>query len=136
MGLRFNDLRVEAADPERLALFWLKALGWYLVIGNKNEMMIAPTTSRPLPADALAVIFKRSTSQKVGRNRLFFDLTPSNQAAEVARLEGLGATRLDIDLGDPRWVVMADPEGNEFCVLHEHGQLPAKRTPQPESQPE
>lgn len=132
MALRFNDLRVEAADPERLARFWLRALDWYLVIGTKNEMMIAPTTRRPLPADALAVIFRRSTSEKVGRNRLFFDLTPSDQAAEVARLERLGATRVDVELGDPRWVVMADPEGNEFCVLHEYGQLPAKRTPMPE----
>lgn len=68
----------------------------------------------------------------VGRNRLFRDVTPTDQAAEMARLEGLGATRLDVELGDPRWVVMADLEGNDSCVLHEYGQLPAQRTPMPQ----
>ena len=52
------------------------------------------------------------------KNRLHFDLIPdSDQAAEVARLEAMGATRADIGQQDVTWVVMADPDGNEFCVL-------------------
>ena len=54
---------------------------------------------------------------KKGKNRLHVDLRPDDQDAEVARLESLGATRADIGQGETRWVVMADPEGNEFCVL-------------------
>lgn len=52
------------------------------------------------------------------KNRWHFDLAPDDQQAEVARLEALGARRADIGQGDARWVVMADVEGNEFCVLH------------------
>jgi hypothetical protein len=55
--------------------------------------------------------------QKVGKNRLHIDLRPQDQAAEVARLEDLGARRVDVGQGDVSWVVMADPAGNEFCVL-------------------
>jgi hypothetical protein len=51
------------------------------------------------------------------KNRVHLDLRPDDQAAEVARLEALGASRVDIGQGEVSWVVMADPEGNEFCVL-------------------
>lgn len=54
------------------------------------------------------------------KNRLHFDLRPEDQAAEIARLGGLGATRVDLGQGDQPWVVMADPEGNEFCVQPAH----------------
>ena len=56
--------------------------------------------------------------EKVVKNRLHIDLRPDDQAAEVARLEGLGARRVDVGQGDEStWVVLADPDGNEFCVL-------------------
>ena len=55
--------------------------------------------------------------EKRGKNRLHLDLRPDNQEAEVQRLEQLGAVRVDIGQRDVSWVVMADPEGNEFCVL-------------------
>jgi len=54
---------------------------------------------------------------KVGKNRVHFGLRPDDQDVEVRRLEELGATRIDIGQSDVTWVVMADPEGNEFCVL-------------------
>ncbi|MGZ6798077.1 MAG: VOC family protein, partial [Nocardioidaceae bacterium] len=59
--------------------------------------------------------------QKAVKNRLHIDLRPQNQAAEVARLEALGATRVDIGQGETTWVVLADPDGNEFCVLRALG---------------
>jgi len=54
---------------------------------------------------------------KTVKNRLHLDLRPDDQAAEVERLVGLGATRVDLGQGEASWVVLADPEGNEFCVL-------------------
>jgi hypothetical protein len=64
------------------------------------------------------LLFIRVTEPKHGQNRLHLDLRPADQAAEVARLEALGATRTDVGQGDAvSWQVMADPEGNEFCVL-------------------
>ena len=59
----------------------------------------------------------RVPEDKAVKNRLHLDLRPLDQAAEVARLEGLGARRIDIGQRDTSWVVMADPDGNEFCVL-------------------
>ncbi|MBA3619989.1 MAG: VOC family protein, partial [Acidothermales bacterium] len=68
---------------------------------------------------------------KIGKNRLYLDIAPpdhGDQRAEVARLVSLGATRIDIGQGDVDWVVMADPDGNEFCVLG-----PAPRAGDPEA---
>ncbi len=59
----------------------------------------------------------RSQSEKTAKNRVHLDLRPDDQQAEVRRLEGLGARHIDIGQIDVTWVVMADPEGNEFCVL-------------------
>ncbi len=64
------------------------------------------------------ILFLRVPEGKSVKNRLHLDLRPVDQAAEVARLESLGAKRVSIGQGeDASWVVMADPEGNEFCVL-------------------
>jgi hypothetical protein len=57
------------------------------------------------------------SEEKAGKNRVHLDLRPDNQEAEIRRLEKLGAARIDIGQRDVAWVVMADPEGNEFCVL-------------------
>ena len=77
--------------------------------------MIAPYHEyRP---DIYPVYFQRNPDAKRVKNRWHFDLAPDDQDAEVTRLEALGATRVDIGQGDVAWVVMADVEGNEFCVL-------------------
>jgi hypothetical protein len=66
--------------------------------------------------------FLREPASKTAKNRLHIDLNPAGQEVEVRRLVALGATRIDIGQGDPEWVVMADPEGNEFCILaHQAG---------------
>ena len=76
------------------------------------------TSSLPFPD----VLFVRVSNEKAAKNRVHLDLRPDDQEAEVSRLEGLGARRADIGQGpEVTWVVMADPEGNEFCVLRATG---------------
>ena len=100
---------------QEVGYFWSEALGWPLVWDQDQETAIRSPHGGPKitwggpPVNA-----------KAGKNRLHFDLAPSvdgDQQAEVDRLVTLGATRLDIGQGDVGWVAMADPDGNEFCVL-------------------
>jgi predicted enzyme related to lactoylglutathione lyase len=96
--------------------FWSAALGWPLVWDQDQETAIrAPDGTGPLITWGGPPV-----APKVGKNRLHLDIAPPNQVdqrAEVDRLVALGATRIDIGQGDVDWVVMADPDGNEFCVL-------------------
>ncbi len=79
-------------------------------------MVLEPPAGSPEDGVAPDLLFLLVPEAKATKNRLHLDLRPLDQAAEVARLEGLGARRIDIGQGTS-WVVMADPEGNEFCVL-------------------
>lgn len=115
MPLTINTLSVDCREPETVASFWADTLGWIRLEGD--EVMIAPGTS---PADlpgAFPILFVAASDEKIGKNRLHLDLVPDDQASEVVRLEGLGARRIDIGQNTVSWVVMADPEGNEFCIL-------------------
>ena len=116
-----NSVTVQALDPSAQARFWTEALGWHLVHEGEDEhgawALVAPARSREEGGLAYPVMFWRTGTAKEVMNRWHFDLAPDDQATEVARLEALGARRVDIGQGDVSWVVMADPEGNEFCVL-------------------
>ena len=114
MALLIDCVAIDANDPRRLAAFWAGALGWVEdgTEPGEDEVMIKP------PADSSQrLLFLRVPGGKDGKNRLHLDLRPSDQEAEVARLEAMGAHRVDIGQGEQTWVVLADPEGNEFCVL-------------------
>jgi predicted enzyme related to lactoylglutathione lyase len=115
MSLFVNSLTVDAHDPAALARFWAAALEWPILFEAEGEVMIAPFNERQPGLHPM--LFNRNADIKSVKNRWHFDLAPTDQQAEVARLEGLGARRADIGQGDVSWVVMADPEGNEFCVL-------------------
>jgi len=115
MTLFVNSLTVDARDPASLARFWADALEWPILFEADDEVMIAPFDDRK--PGVHPILFGRNDDPKSVKNRWHFDLAPTDQDAEVARLEGLGARRADIGQGDVSWVVMADPEGNEFCVL-------------------
>jgi len=86
-------------------------------------VVLEPPAGSPQDGVAPDLLFLRVPEAKAGKNRLHLDLRPGgmtgqgDQAAEIARLEGLGARRVDLGQGEVSWVVMADPEGNEFCVL-------------------
>jgi hypothetical protein len=72
---------------------------------------------RPQPDRLPGLLFVRVQEDKSIKNRLHLDFRPGDRDAEVERILGLGATRVDIGQGDQSWVVLADPEGNEFCIL-------------------
>lgn len=112
MALEWEQVVVHAADPETLGRWWAEALGWVVVHASADEFEIRPEPDR-LPG----LDFVRLAESKQAKSRLHLDFRPDDQAAEVARLVAHGARRVDIGQGDAPWVVLADPEGNEFCVL-------------------
>ena len=111
----FHEIEIDCTDPARVADFWAAAFGWE--VKEQGEFLWMSATGNP--ADAPVFVFAAVPELKTSKNRLHFDVVTkgADQAEEVERLEGLGATRIDIGQGDVPWVVMADPEGNEFCVL-------------------
>lgn len=129
MTLRIDCLTIDCSDPQLLADFWSGALGWRVVFADAYEIAIAapgdngPGVTRGIPD----LLFLRVPDAKQIKNRLHLDLRPDDRDAEVARLESMGASRVEIgQQGDESWVVMADPEGNEFCVLREQAEGEAK----------
>ena len=123
MALRLQCITVDAQDPLALAQFWAEALGWKIGEDiNEIEVWIERELGDPHNTGFPDILFLKNSTPKNGKNRLHLDLRPDNQAAEVARLEKLGAKQIDIgQSAEPTctWVVLADPEGNEFCVLSE-----------------
>jgi len=118
MSLRIECLCIDSADPSALARFWQQALGWRRTHDTPDEVALEPPAGSPQDGVAPDLLFLRVPEGKAGKNRLHLDLRPDEQAAEVERLLALGARRADVGQGpDASWVVLADPEGNEFCVL-------------------
>jgi predicted enzyme related to lactoylglutathione lyase len=117
MTLRIQCLCIDTADPAGLAAFWQSVLGWRLS-GEGDQVVLEPPADSKEDGVVPDLLFLRVPEGKTVKNRLHLDLRPEDQATEVARLEDLGARRADVGQGpDVSWVVMADPYGNEFCVL-------------------
>lgn len=112
MTLAWEQVIVHSLDPGTLGRWWAEALGWTVVLSSHDEFEIRAEPDR-LPG----VDFIRIDDPKTSKSRLDLDFRPDDQDAEVARLLAHGARRVDIGQGEQSWVVMADPEGNEFCVL-------------------
>lgn len=118
MGLRVQSISVDSRDPSALAHFWAEALGWRVTYEEDEEVVLEPPAGSPEDGVCPDILFLPVPEGKVVKNRVHLDLRPEDRDAEVARLEGLGARRVDVGQDDSvTWVVMADPEGNEFCVL-------------------
>ena len=117
MNIRIQCLCVDSAHPSRSADFWEAALGWRRTHDSDNEVVLEPPAGSPEDGVSPDLLFLKVADPKMVKNRLHLDLRPADQAAEVARLEALGARRVDIGQGDVSWVVMTDPDGNEFDVL-------------------
>jgi predicted enzyme related to lactoylglutathione lyase len=121
MRLKIEAIDIDTGDPQRIATFWAEALGWPIVSQSEDEWVLEAPEGSPEHDIAPALLFLLVPEGKSVKNRLHLDLRPDDQAAEVARLTGLGATTVDVGQGDVSWVVMADPDGNEFCVLKHRG---------------
>ena len=112
MSLEWEQTIIDARDPLALGRWWREALGWVVVNDDPEEFEIRPAANR-LPG----LLFANVPETKQIKNRLHLDFRPDDRDAEVERLLGLGATRVDVGQGEQSWTVLADPEGNEFCVL-------------------
>ena len=112
MSVEWEQVVVDAAQPAALGRWWANALGWVVTFEADDEYEIRSAPDR-LPG----LVFVPVHDSKVTKNRLHLDFRPDDQTAEVDRLLALGAHRMDLGQGEQRWVVLADPEGNEFCVL-------------------
>jgi hypothetical protein len=125
MTSRITDVIIDCHALAPMAEFWCAAIGYET--GHVGEGWLSIRPAGPEPSDdewrsagrAPAVAFVLVPEGKAVKNRVHLDITPvdCSQQDEVARLTGLGARQVDIGQQDTRWVVMADPEGNEFCVM-------------------
>jgi predicted enzyme related to lactoylglutathione lyase len=112
MALRIYTLSIDCADPRRLGKFWAEVLDFKVEFEDDEEFAIEKEDG-----SGTALLFIKVPDGKSAKNRLHLDLAPDDQMAEVERVKALGATEVDIGQKDVTWVVMADPEGNEFCIL-------------------
>jgi hypothetical protein len=119
MACRFSELVVDSSDPESLAAFWAAVLD-YRVIGREDDGAVEIGPEAGFGSAAPTLLFAPVADPTPGKVRLHIDLNPTDrdQEAELDRLLGLGATQADVgQKGDVDWHVLADPEGNEFCLL-------------------
>jgi predicted enzyme related to lactoylglutathione lyase len=113
MTSRIGEFVIDCHDPEGTAQFWCSALGYRVTDRDQTGVAIAGHPAAP------SILLLKSDDPKIAKNRLHFDICPvdTTQHDEVERLMKLGAKRADIGQGERSWVVLADPDGNEFCVM-------------------
>ena len=118
MACRFTELAIDCHDHDMLGRFWAQVLGYKVSERSDGPEHHYVELTGPKGAGPTLLLI-RTPDVKETKNRLHIDVnaTDRNQADEVERILALGATRTDIGQGDVPWVVLADPEGNEFCVL-------------------
>jgi predicted enzyme related to lactoylglutathione lyase len=120
MATRLVHLLIDSADPLAAANFWAQALGWASREDDHDEATAMPADVGHQATPAVPLNFVHVAEPKTVKNRVHVDLASTSlddQAAQVERLIRLGATHVDIGQGEVPWVVLADPQGNEFCVL-------------------
>ena len=128
MTLRWYTLVVDCQDVRKQATWWARALDWTVIHESDKECVIVPawaddTVIQQTPWERVGpgMVFVPVSMGKSVKNRLHIDLAPhisQDRDAEIQRLEQLGARRVDVGQpDDATWTVLADPEGNEFCVL-------------------
>ena len=128
VALRWYTIVVDCIDVAAQATWWQETLGWQKVYEAEDEVVIVPahvteelTRSTPWEQVGPGIVFVPVGEHKAVKNRLHIDLAPhtsDDRDAEIARLIERGATEVDVgQADDATWIVLADPEGNEFCVL-------------------
>lgn len=109
-GIAVHTITFEAVDPRRLAEFWMRMLGYRVEPNHTTSVQIGDPHGR-----GPRLLFAPSTRPKETRNRVHLDLRPDDSSAAVAQALELGATRIGHE--EASWTRLADPEGNEFCIL-------------------
>jgi predicted enzyme related to lactoylglutathione lyase len=118
VALRMQCVVVDSHDPATLAGFWAEVLGWRVTYQDSHQSVVEPPEGSPAVDVSPDLLFSKNPDRKEVKNRLHLDLRPDDQEAELERLFRLGATRASIGQGnDVAWIVLRDPEGNEFCLL-------------------
>lgn len=117
MSLRWQCICIDTPDPAGLSRWWAELLGWRITYEDPEEIVLEPPAGSPEEGVSPDLLFLKVDDPKVVKNRLHIDLRPDDRDAEVARAVAMGAAHVDIGQGEPTWVVLADPEGNEFCIL-------------------
>ncbi|MFZ3572693.1 VOC family protein [Streptomyces sp. BH097] len=115
MPVSLHHIVIDTHDLPALARFWAAALHWRILSEREHEVVVGPDENAPV-----GLCFMPVTERKPTKNRLHLDLTctAEERDAEIERLLALGARRADVgQSGDESWTVLADPEGNEFCVV-------------------
>ena len=119
MSVSLHHVVIDAHDLSGLARFWSQVLDWRILSEREREVVIGPADDAPI-----GICFMPSPDNKVVKNRVHLDLNPgpdasaAERAAEIDRLIALGARPVEVgQRGDETWTVLADPEGNEFCVV-------------------
>ena len=114
VAARLTTICIDANDVERVAEFWGAVLGWDHFRDEDGDMVVADRSG----ASPVILVLAVPEGKRV-KNRLHLDVNPvgADQADELERLLALGARKVDIGQGEQTWVVLADPEGNEFCLL-------------------
>jgi catechol 2,3-dioxygenase-like lactoylglutathione lyase family enzyme len=119
MACRISELVIDSRDPERLAAFWCDVLGYVVLDRAEGSVEIGPA-SEGFGGLQPTIVFNPADQPKTGELRLHIDVNPTDrdQDAELDRLLGIGAKPADVgQTGEESWHVLADPEGNEFCLL-------------------
>jgi catechol 2,3-dioxygenase-like lactoylglutathione lyase family enzyme len=114
MTSKLTEVLIDCADGEQLAAFWCEVLGWKVLDRDDDGTLEIGDGE-----GGITLLFVPVPERKTIKNRIHLDVVPvgGDQDAEVERVIALGAQRIDIGQGDVTWVVLADPEGNEFCIL-------------------
>lgn len=117
MGSLLHEIVIDSREPAELARWWARVLDWQVVDEPDGYSWISSSGGAQ---DDLLITFLPVAESKVGKNRIHLDLKSTigtTQKQELERLLELGATHADVGQGDVPWIVLADPEGNEFCLL-------------------
>lgn len=115
MPVSLHHIVIDAHDLPGLARFWAEVLGWKILSVREREVVVGADETA-----SVGLCFMPVTGRKVVKNRLHLDLTSpaEDREAEISRILALGATKVEIgQTGEESWTVLADPEGNEFCVV-------------------
>ena len=119
MAARLTEIAIDCQDHVLVGDFWAAVLGYEVTDRSDGPADWHVQLAGPAGSGPTVLVIRTPDGPKTTKNRLHLDLnaTDRDQAAEVERIIALGATRVDIGQGDVDWVVLADPEGNELCVL-------------------